>query len=240
MPILDIGKLAKLRIKAYKDLDRKDLLGSFEALYNPTSIAQKYEIAYGKKQSIASTGINAKYMWSKPRELKLELILDGTNVQNMGITLLKPQKTVTERVNEFLDLTYRMTGSRHEPSYLTVEWGELDWGEQYKANRFSCRLAGVNITYTSFNRDGSPLRAKLDVDLISDIEVNKRIREEKKSSPDLTHRRTVRSGDTLPLLTKEIYGTSKYYLLIAQINHLDNFRDLIPGQELLFPPLNKK
>ena len=240
MALKGLSKLAKLTIKAYKDVDRKSSVGSFEALYNPTSISQKYEIAYGKKQALASTGISAKYMWSKPRELKLDLILDGTNVQNMGITLLKPQKTVTERVNEFLDLTYRMDGNSHEPSYLTVEWGELDWGEQYKANVFSCRLASVDITYTSFNRDGSPLRAKLDVLLISDIEVMKRKREEKTSSPDLTHHRTVKSGDTLPLLTKEIYGTSKYYLRVAQANNLDDFRNLIPGQELIFPPLEKE
>jgi LysM repeat protein len=237
MALLDRGKLAKLNIKAFKDLDRKSELGSFEAMYNPSSISQKYEIFYGKKQSLASTGIKATYMWSKPRELKLELILDGSNVENMGITLLKPQKSVTERVNQFLDLTYRMSGSSHEPTYLTVDWGDLDWGEQAKGKVFSCRLASVDITYTNFKRDGTPLRAKLDVVLISDIEVQKRKREEKKSSPDLTHRRIIKNGDTLPLLTKEIYGTSKYYLQVAQVNNLDSFRNLTPGQELFFPPL---
>ncbi len=239
MSLLSAGKLAKLKIKAYKDRDRKSSVGEFEAMYNPTSISQNYEIAYGKAQAMASTGISAKYMYSKPRELKLDLILDGTNVENYGITLFKTQQTVTERVNEFLDLAYRMSGSTHEPAFLTVEWGKLDWGEQFKSNVFSCRLASVDITYTHFKRDGAPFRATLSATFISDIEVMKRLREEKKSSPDLTHICVVKSGDTLPLLTKEIYGSSKYYLRVAEVNNLDDFRNLTPGQELHFPPLEK-
>lgn len=240
MPSPGQGKLAKLTITAYKDLDRKTEAGTFEAMYNPSSLSQKYEIAYGKKQALASTGISAKYLWSKPRTLSLELILDGTRVHQPGIAQSKHQQTVTERVNEFLDLTYRMSSASHQPTFLTVEWGELDWGEQHRANRFSCRLAGVDITYTDFNSDGSPLRAKLNVSLISDVEATKRAREEKKSSPDLTHRKIVRAGDTLPLLTKEIYGSAKHYLFVARANDLDDFRNLDPGRELIFPPLTQE
>jgi nucleoid-associated protein YgaU len=60
---------------------------------------------------------------------------------------------------------------------------------------------------------------------------------EAKSSPDLTHSRIVKAGDTLPLLSKEIYGTANHYLWIAQQNQLDDFRNLMPGQRLFFPPL---
>jgi hypothetical protein len=37
-------------------------------------------------------------------------------------------------------------------------------------------------------------------------------------------------------MTERIYGDSKYYLEVAKINGLINFRQLIPGQELFFPP----
>jgi hypothetical protein len=137
-------------------------------------------------------------------------------------------KTVSERVEEFLTLTFRMNGKIHEPNYLRVEWGNL---------KFECRLDSVEIDYTSFDRDGTPLRAKLTVSLIADMEVEKRMALEDKKSSDLTHRRVVRQGDTLTLLTKEIYGTSAPYWRVAQANRLDNFRLLTPGQELAFPPL---
>jgi nucleoid-associated protein YgaU len=63
--------------------------------------------------------------------------------------------------------------------------------------------------------------------------------EENKSSPDLTHVRVVKAGDTLPLLTKAIYGSSRDYLRVAEHNGLDNFRDLTPGRRLVFPPLEQ-
>jgi len=63
--------------------------------------------------------------------------------------------------------------------------------------------------------------------------------EKKNESPDVTHKRTVQAGDTLPLMTERIYGDSKYYLEVAKINNLVNFRQLKPGQELFFPPLEK-
>jgi nucleoid-associated protein YgaU len=38
-------------------------------------------------------------------------------------------------------------------------------------------------------------------------------------------------------LCKEIYGSSAYYFRVAADNGLDDFRNLIPGQKLNFPPL---
>ncbi len=125
-------------------------------------------------------------------------------------------------------MTFGMNGKIHEPNYLVGEWGELI---------FSCRLGTVDINYTSFDRDGTALRAELEASLIADQAVKKRMAIENKSSPDLTHSRIVKSGDTLPLLSKEIYGDSSYYLRVAQVNNLDNFRDLQAGQEIFFPPL---
>jgi LysM repeat protein len=227
MALKNLFKLEKLKIEAYKNRKRTDSLGTFEAMFNPSSFRQKYEILYGKKQVMNSTGKEAKYAYSKPTDLNLKLILDGTGVHEMGILRLR-QKKVSERVEEFLKLTFEMQGQKHEPSYLKVKWGGL---------KFECRLGHVEINYTSFDRDGTALRAELDVNLIADEEVKKRLRKEKKSSPDLTHSRIVKSGDTLPLLSKEVYGDSAYYLRVAQANNLDDFRNLQAGQEIFFPPL---
>jgi len=231
MALLERVKLQKLTIKAYKERLRTTAAGSFEAMYNPASFAQTYEIEYyGKgQQAIGTSDTEAKYRLSKPRELRLNLILDGTGVQDMGVTRLAGQKSVSDRVKEFLDVSFDMNGDIHEPNFLVIEWGD-------RLN-FSCRLAKADINYTSFNPDGSPLRAELDIILVSDEDVHLRQRKENKSSPDLTHRRVVKSGDTLPLLAKEIYGSSRYYLRVAQVNELDDFRRLTPGQELHFPPL---
>ena len=56
-----------------------------------------------------------------------------------------------------------------------------------------------------------------------------------KSSPDLSHVVTVKAGDTLPLLCYDIYGSSNPYIKVAAVNGLTDFRDLQPGQQLMFP-----
>ena len=231
---LNVFKLEKLKIKAYKSprtVDRRGGSGNFEAMFNPESFSRKYAIQYGRGQGLNSSDQQATYSRSEPSDLKLKLVLDGSGVSEMGILQLGPQKKVSDRIQEFLNLTFEMNGEIHEPNYLTVEWGDLT---------FSCRLESVDITYTNFEHDGTPLRAELDVSLISDSGGRKAIGSgDIRSSPDLTHSRVVRSGDTLPLLTQEIYGSSAYYLRVAQVNNLDNFRRLNPGQEIIFPPLDK-
>jgi nucleoid-associated protein YgaU len=230
-------KLKKLTIKAYEKEARSGTpIGAFEAMFNPESFSQKYEIRYSSKQGINSTDRRADYANSNPRELNLKLVLDGTNADEMDSAVLSSRKSVSDRVKQFLDLTWRMNGKIHQPNFLVVEWG----GKEDGGLIFSCRLASVNVSYTSFDRDGSPLRAELDINLISDEEVKKRTAKDGKTSPDLTHSRIVKSGDTLPLLTKEVYGTSAYYLRVAQVNRLNDFRNLTPGQELLFPPLESQ
>ncbi|BBL70709.1 CIS tube protein [Methylogaea oryzae] len=223
-------KLEKLKIRAYSNRRRAlgDLIGTFETMFNPESFSQQYAIVYGKNQGMNASNKKVDYARSKPAELKLKLLFDGTGVQQMGVQNLLGNKTVSARVQEFLDLTFRMNGAIHEPNFLVAEWGDLI---------FSCRLGSVDINYTTFDRNGKPLRAELDMVLVSDMEVKKRMAVENKSSPDLTHARIVRNGDTLPLLSKEIYGSSEHYLWVARSNGLDDFRNLTPGQRIFFPPL---
>ena len=60
-----------------------------------------------------------------------------------------------------------------------------------------------------------------------------------KNRPDLTHIRVVKEGDTLPSMANDIYGDFSYYLEVAKANNLQDFRNLIPGQKLYFPPFDK-
>jgi hypothetical protein len=234
MPVLDSMSLKKLTIKVYTKKARTGLpIGKFEAMFNPASFTEKYKIVYGTNQGLNSTNSQLNYSFSVPREVSLKLILDGTGVQQMQILPFGNPLTVAEQVNKFVNLVFQMNGTTHEPNFLKIEWG----GKEDGGLIFDCRLANLNVTYTSFNRDGSPLRAELDLVLISDIEPKKRLAKENKSSPDLTHSRIVKSGDTLPLLCKEIYGTSQFYIRVAQVNNLDDFRNIRPGLELIFPPL---
>jgi nucleoid-associated protein YgaU len=95
----------------------------------------------------------------------------------------------------------------------------------------------MNITFKLFKPDGTPLRAVAKAKFKGFVEDNLRIAKENNNSPDLTHVRIVKEGDTLPLMTFRIYGDSEYYLEIAKVNKLPNFRKLKAGQKIIFPPI---
>ncbi len=93
------------------------------------------------------------------------------------------------------------------------------------------------MTYIRYVRDVKPLRAKLDVTLRSDKTWEQQIGSANPTSPDLTHQHTVLAGDTLPQLTRQIYGSTEHVLLVARFNKLNDIRFIEPGTKLVFPPL---
>ena len=141
--------------------------------------------------------------------------------------------SVTEQIDDLLGMCFYMDGELHEPKYLTIQWGDGPLQD------FDCRLESVDITYTSFDKSGAPLRADLKTVFVEDLDPEKRAKRDGKSSPDLSKTRIVKSGDTLPMLSKEVYGSAHHYIRLAQINRLDDFRNLKPGQRIVFPPLAK-
>jgi nucleoid-associated protein YgaU len=42
------------------------------------------------------------------------------------------------------------------------------------------------------------------------------------------------------LLTYQVYNNQNYYLQVAKVNKLKNFRKLAAGTTLVFPPIAKK
>ena len=59
------------------------------------------------------------------------------------------------------------------------------------------------------------------------------------NSPDMSHIRTVGGRRSLPAMCFDIYGDTSYYLQIAEINEILNFRSLQPGQKILFRKIAK-
>jgi len=223
-------KLQKLTITAYKDDARTELVEGepyFIAMFNPETYSKKHSIVYSNKKTLSGVKV-PKYVVNEPSVLSFKLLLDGTGSHEVRMPHLQQDKDIENRIKRLLDICYFMNGDIHEANYLKVSWGELN---------FNCRLSSLDINYTSFNPDGTPLRAELTIELFSDEKAKKLMALEDKKSPDITHSHIVKNGDTLPLLSKAIYGSANHYLWVAQRNRLDDFRNLTPGQRLFFPSL---
>jgi hypothetical protein len=228
-------KLAKLTIEAYQNSQRTDPVSpnhTLEVQYNPETLSTSHQSVFQSRQGIATSSAQARFSHSPSERLNVTLVFDGTGVGYFGVELLRHVPSVAERVAGFMRLCYQVQSPTHEPAFLKLSWGS----SSVLGRSFDCRLQSVDINYTAFERDGSPLHATLAAVFVEDLDPQKKAAIARLSSPDLTHRRVVRAGDTLPMLCREIYGSPAHYVRVAQVNGLDDFRVLEPGTELIFPP----
>ena len=85
----------------------------------------------------------------------------------------------------------------------------------------------------------SATRAVASASFTGSVEERLRVAIDAPASPDITHTRRVREGETLLQLAQEIYGNPRYYVELARANRLSNFRKLTTGQILTFPHIEK-
>ncbi|MFZ3088484.1 MAG: hypothetical protein WA123_10520 [Methylotenera sp.] len=227
------GEVEKMLILAFTDSKKAEMpskdkaYASFEALINPETYTLDYKLKFSKEgQGQGSSGKQLKYEYTEPEEMTFEFLFDNT-----GIIDGKPRDSVVEDIKKFKQVLLEYKGDSHEPPHLALVWGEN--------SIFKGRATEVSLTYKLFKPDGTPIRAVAKVKFKSSIEELKRAAKEDKKSPDLTHIRKIKAGDTLPLMCYEIYGDPKYYLSVAAANHLNNFRTLTPGMDIVFPPIEK-
>lgn len=219
--------LKKLTILAYSDENLKKKIGQYTVQINPEKYGQSFSTEFVKKKTLNSSGTTTKYTGQSPQTLSLELYLDGTGAvrKNANDTEVI---SVPEEIKKLKDLAYKYNGNIHSPNYLQILWGTLS---------FDCRMTSMEVEYLLFNPSGVPLRAKLSPKFEEYVSQEKLALQARSNSPDLTHYRTVQAGDTLPQMCHRIYEDSKYYVEIARVNGLLDFRNLEPGRQIFFPPL---
>ena len=217
------GQLERLLIRAYKapDFAEASLVGSFESYVNPSEIVLSYEMEYDSGSGAGSTGSRMDFKKVKPGDLQLTLFIDGTGANGRLID-------VQHKVEEFQTLT-GYNGDIHRPNYLKVVWGTI----QVKR----CVLKSASIAYKMFKPSGVPLRAVITATFTDTVADQTRVALAQDSSPDLTHVRTLRAGDTLAALCFDIYGDPHLYLKVARANGLDGVRHVPAGTRVRFPPL---
>ena len=217
------GELEKLRIKAYAESDYSGQpVAEFVVDFNPQEYGQVYDVEYKRQQGEGTTGSPVVFRKVKPQEYRFKLMFDGTGTSG-------PKVEVYDRIQEFFKVV-GYAGEIHRPNYLKLLWGKLE---------SKCVLLKADITYKLFYSDGRPLRAIMDATFTENTDDRTRVAEANDKSPDLMRRVTVKAGDTLPLLCYQAYGDQSYYLQVAEVNELDDFRNLQIGQQLVFPPLEK-
>lgn len=195
---------------------------TFDVMINPSKYSHQYSIAYNKKKVQGQLGSETKFSTVEPEKVGFEIYLDGTGVVEGA------DDDVTTRMQGLTDVVYQYDGAEHEPPHLRILWGSFI---------FFGRLDALTSEYTLFKPSGEPLRAKVNLSFVGFMSKEEEALAANRTSPDLTHVVSIRAGDTLPLLCQRVYKDASYYLEIARVNDLVDFRSLKPGEQLQFPPL---
>jgi hypothetical protein len=252
MGLFDKAKLEKLTLRAFKPStgpnDPPQPSDAPEDTYtiqvNPSSYSLHHLMNYSYNRGQGFAKSEAVYGDSRPIELQFEFLFDGTGVVPKPSALgdiplvgaiasaLSPDKpfVVMDEINKFNKLV-NYDGKTHRPRKLLLVWGSLV---------FPCVLKSLEYRYTLFAEDGTPLRAVAKCTFCESVPRAESVRRDNPTSPDLTHIRDVRDGDTLPLLANDIYGSPRFYLEVARVNKLVNFRRLRSATRVSFPPLDKR
>jgi hypothetical protein len=227
---ISTGLKQKLTLNECKVNDGKITVvqsNKFEVMLNPSNYSHKQSICYNKKKILGQLGNENKFSALNSDNVNFSMVIDGTGVINLPTHDIGSSDVKTQ-IKQLNSVIYKYDGNDHEPNQVRLLWGSfILFG----------RLESISTDYTLFKPNGDPLRAKVSLAFVGFMSKEEESLKANRSSPDLSHLVEVKAGDTLPLLCYQVYKDCSYYREVARINKLSDFRHLIPGSKLHFPPL---
>lgn len=221
MSLLERG-LAKLTISAWKDREGTIPAGSMSAMYNPENIQLDYQAKFNTEDTINKVSQSNRYRISEPVGLSLDLLFDS---QMPGNTT--PIETQLAMLKSFCAVD-SATGA---PYFLRITWGKMRWENK---GWFAGRAHDLSVNYTLFDRDATPLRATVRLNLVADESflIQQSINAQKAPDRVLV---SVPDQVTLPLLALSAgvaLASRVDYLSLAWHNDLDNLDNFQSGELL--------
>lgn len=200
----------------------------YEVLINPEEFQESVSIQWDNRNSSGSNTTEQRYDRTLPQSFTLKLLFDSTGAVRSGKSYVTTP--VMDQIKAFKEIVLDYKTEAHKPRHVKMAYGQLI---------IKGVLYDLDITYTLFQKDGTPIRARANATFQASVSVRSSPSQVEAESPDLTHIREVKAGDSLHGLTKELYGDNSHYLEVARFNRLKHFRKLKPGTALNFPPLER-
>ncbi len=157
-------------------------------------------------------------------ELFFDTTEDGTGVGTTPVT------TETDNFYDFV----KQDSTTHAPPVLLFTWGGTAFPGRQR-DGFRCVVSSIRQQYTMFAPDGTPLRAKLTVELKEYRSLTEQLRELNLLSADHTKSTTVRDGDTITGISQALYGDDRNWRQIADDNAIDDPLNIASGTILRIP-----
>lgn len=188
--------------------------------FNPAEYSLDRGVNYAEQSLLGLEMPITQFVNGTADSLSMELFFD-TYEKNVDV------RDETKKVTNLLNVD----GSLHAPPVVKVEWG--------KFVEFTGVLERANTRFTLFSKDGTPVRARMDVTFKRYGRPALEPITNPRESADRTKRHVVVEGETLSLLAAREYGDPARWRTIAAANDIDDSRTLVPGRTLVLPPLEE-
>jgi hypothetical protein len=223
------GQLQKALLKAYKEPGGGDLTNlDVEFFLNPKSIQVVKSVSLESPQT---EGHTKETRWKSTDPIRLTL-------GELWFDTYEERASVRARYIDRLEKLLQYVDDTHHIPCVRFVWGQFTQGtDQDPGYNFS--VEKLSVDYTMFLPDGTPVRAKVQLDLKQCQVIEDEGKRKPKQSPDHAKLYTVRRGDTLQGIATAEYDDPREWRRIADTNGIDDPMRLQPGIKLLVPPIIK-
>ena len=194
-----------------------------DCMFNPFEYKVTKTNSFTENSKNQSDTPQAEFSKSGPQTLTLDLMFD-TYEAGTDVTL------ETNKLWKLMLPSVKVQGSssdKKSPPEVAFEWGVF---------KFEAYITNMTQTFTLFKKDGTPVRAKVNVTFSQYTDKNNYPKQNPTSGGgDIERAWRVVSGDRLDAIAYEVYGDSANWRLIAERNKIRDPLALRPGQTLLIP-----
>jgi len=221
------GQLVKAKLEIYKDDSAKAALGEISFFFNPQAIRVTKSVPYREQPQAGANAQTNQFTHGDKAEIDFGELIFDTFEQRKSV-----YKTYIVKLEQLLHFQKEL----HRPPRVLFSWGSGFGSGEGKINSGRFFVSRLEVNYTMFLPDGTPVRATAKLTLTEDIDPKK---DTKKNSPDVAKVHLVQRGDTLQGIAYKEYDSPAEWRRIAEANSIDDPSELQPGTRLLVPPILK-
>lgn len=218
---------------ANKLLNASAVVGSvgISCVFNPTEFTIQRTVNYAQHKIPGIDRPVLQFVSGEAEVMSFSLLFDtynaaeSSNQLKLVASALAPDLLKMD-VRTFTEPLMKLTtvnSDTHAPSLVEFVWGSIS---------FKGYINSISQRFTMFAFDGKPVRAVVDISLISDKKDNN-----VRNSPDRTKARTISEGDRLYAFAYAEYGDCSEWRRIAEANDIDDPRRLVSGTDIIIPPI---
>jgi hypothetical protein len=200
-------------------------------LFNPAELTISKTNSWNAGQAKGKNAPELRFQGGQSATLTLALTFDTTN----------DGSDVSRHTGKLLDMMtvdQSLPGGDKASNSGRPPWVEFHWG---RLHSFKAILERVQVRYTYFASDGTPLRAKVDVSLKQwRDQAEKPLQNPTSSTPEPHATHTLLPGETLDRVAAAHYADPTRWRLIADANGITDPLDLPTGAVLVVPELQPR